>query len=209
MLASTMQDHPLTITDTCGTGRSVQATSTVLTAEGEHVRGASYGDVGERAARLAGALRRLGVRAGDRVATFAWNTQEHLEAYLAVPSMGAVLHTVNIRLFPDQLAYVVNHAGDRVVIVDDSLVPVLARVRPDLETVEHVVVVGGGDASALGPDVLRYDELLALEHPGFEWPTLDERSAAAMCYTSGTTGNPKGVVYSHRSTFLHSLATTS
>src|SRR5262249_34883207 len=162
-----------------------------------------------RAERLAAALARLGVRAADRVATFCWNTREHLEAYFAVPGMGAVLHTLNIRLFPDQLVYVANHARDRVLLVDDSLVPQLAKVRPQLETVEHVIVVGDGDAKALGPEVLRYEALLAAERPGFAWPDLDERSPAAMCYTSGTTGNPKGVVYSHRSTFLHSLAINS
>jgi fatty-acyl-CoA synthase len=117
-----------------------------------------------------------------------------------------VLHTLNIRLFPEQLAYVTNHAEDRVVLVDASVAALFARVRSELETVQHVVVVGQGDASALGADVLRYEELLAAERAGYPWPALDERTAAAMCYTSGTTGNPKGVVYSHRSTFLHSLA---
>jgi len=208
-MLSTMPDHPLTITMLLRHGGTVHARSQVATFEGARVRRACFGEIAERAERLAGALRRLGIRAGDRVGTFCWNSQEHLEAYLAVPSMGAVLHTLNIRLFPDQLSYVANHAADRVVLVDDSLVPVLARVRANLETVEHFVVIGGGDASALGPGVLRYEELLAAERPGFDWPAIDERAAAAMCYTSGTTGNPKGVVYSHRSTFLHSLGTTS
>ena len=137
-----------------------------------------------------------------------WNSQEHMEAYLAIPSMGAVLHTLNIRLFPEQLAYVINHGEDRVVLVDDSLVPLLAKVAAELTTVECFVVVGDGDASALGSDrpVLRYSELLAAESPEFAWPEIDERQAAAMCYTSGTTGNPKGVAYSHRSAFLHSFA---
>jgi fatty-acyl-CoA synthase len=183
----------------------------VITFEGERTRRASFADVALRAERLAAALRRLGVQPGDRVGTFGWNTQEHLEAYFAIPCMGAVLHTLNIRLFPEQLAYVANHAEDQVVIVDASVLPLLAKVAPEMTTVRHWVVVGDGDASALGQTgnrtVHRYEDLLAAEAPGYAWPEIDETSAAAMCYTSGTTGNPKGVVYSHRSTYLHTLAT--
>ena len=119
--------------------------------------------------------------------------------------MGAVLHTLNIRLFPEQLAYVVNHAEDKVVIVDGSIAPLFARVRDECKTVEHIIVVGEGDTTGLG-DTLSYDDLVGAEEPGYEWPALDERQAASMCYTSGTTGNPKGVVYSHRSTWLHAFA---
>jgi len=115
-----------------------------------------------------------------------------------------VLHTLNIRLFPEQLAYVVNHAEDKVVIIDGSIAPLFARVRAECKTVEHIVVVGEGDTSGLG-ETLSYDEIVGAEEPGIEWPPLDERQAAAMCYTSGTTGNPKGVAYSHRSTYLHSM----
>ncbi|MGA9769262.1 MAG: long-chain fatty acid--CoA ligase [Blastocatellia bacterium] len=205
-MLSTMQDHPLTINFLFQHSRNVHPDSEVVTSMGDTSRRASYGEVASRAERLAAALKRLGIREGDRVGTFCWNSQEHLEAYFAIPCMSAVLHTLNLRLFPEQLTYIINHAEDRVIIVDDSLVPLLARVAPDLKTVEHYIVVGDGDASALG-DVLRYSELIEAEQAGFDWPEIDERSAAAMCYTSGTTGNPKGVVYSHRSTFLHSLAT--
>jgi fatty-acyl-CoA synthase len=206
-----MQDFPLTIGMILRHGQAVYGDSEVVTFEGDGSRRATFAEVAGRAGQLAGALQRLGIEAGDRVGTFQWNNQEHLEGYLAIPTMGAVLHTLNIRLFPELLTYVVNHAEDRVVIVDDSLVPVLARVAPDLKTVEHFIVVGSGDASALadaaaGADVLRYDDLLAAEDADFPWPDVDERAAAAMCYTSGTTGNPKGVVYSHRSTVLHSMS---
>src|SRR5256714_5231221 len=206
-MLSTMQDFPLTITAIFRHGRSVFGSSEVVTFEGESCRRASFAQVAERADRLAAALRRLGVREGDRVGTFAWNTQEHLEAYLAVPSMGAVLHTLNLRLFPEQLTYITNHAEDRVVLVDASVIPLLARVAAELKTVEQFVVIGEGDAGPLGSNVLSYEELLAAESgDDFPYPDIDERSAAAMCYTSGTTGNPQGVVYSHRSTTLHSMA---
>jgi fatty-acyl-CoA synthase len=205
-MISTMQDRPLTITGILRHGERVHADSRVVTFTGEDSRRSSYGEIGRRAGRLASALVRLGVKAGDRVGTFCWNSQEHLEAYFAIPCIGAVLHTLNIRLFPEQLAYIINHAEDKVILVDDTLVPILARVAGELTTVKTFVVIGPADATAL-PGALGYDELLAAEEDGFDWPELDERSAAAMCYTSGTTGNPKGVVYSHRSTFLHSMAT--
>lgn len=204
-MKSTMQDHPLTINFLFENSRQVYPDSEVVTSMGEQSRRASYAEVAARAERLAAALKRLGINEGDRVGTFCWNSQEHLEAYFAIPCMGAVLHTLNLRLFPEQLTYIINHAEDRVIIVDDSLVPLLARVAPELKTVEHYIVVGDGPAEALG-DTLRYETLLAAESAGFDWPEIEERAAAAMCYTSGTTGNPKGVVYSHRSTFLHSMA---
>jgi fatty-acyl-CoA synthase len=208
MVESTMQDFPLTITSVLRHGQAVYASSECVTWTDAGPQRGTFGEIAANAARLANALAKLGVQPGDRVGTFMWNSQEHMEAYFGVPSMGAVLHTLNIRLFPEQLAYVINHAEDKVVIVDDSLVPVLAKVVHELQTVAHFVVVGGGDASALGTDVpiSRYSELLATEPAEYAWPEIDERAAAAMCYTSGTTGNPKGVAYSHRSAFLHSLA---
>jgi len=207
-MRSTMQDGPLLISGILRHGQFVYGESRVITAEADGYRSATFAEVGQRAERLAAALEHIGVGRDDRVATFSWNHQEHLEAYLAVPSMGAVLHTLNIRLFPEQLAYVINHAEDKVVIVDASLAPLFARVIDALPTVKSVIVCGRGDASVLG-ETLDYESLIAAEEPGYDWPVLDERQAAAMCYTSGTTGDPKGVVYSHRSTVLHSMAVTS
>ncbi len=209
MTFATMQDRPLLISSILEHGRRVHGGSRVFTAEASGTRSATFLEVADRAGRLAKALAALGVSPLDRVGTFAWNTQEHLEAYFAISGMGAVMHTLNIRLFPEQLAYVVRHAEDKVILVDGSLVPLLAKVAAELVTVEHIVVVGDGDASALlaapRAKIHRYEELLAAEEPGYDWPELDERAPAAMAYTSGTTGNPKGVVYSHRSTYLHSL----
>ncbi|MGH3380900.1 MAG: long-chain fatty acid--CoA ligase, partial [Actinoallomurus sp.] len=206
---STMQDYPLTISSIRRYGTEVYGDSEVATFTGDGVRRTSYAEIGRRAARLAGALRSLGIDADQRVATFQWNTAEHFEAYLAVPSMGAVLHTLNIRLAPEQLVYIAEHAEDEVVIVGDTLVPLLATVLPQMKTVKHVIVIGDADLSLLEPagkQLHSYEEMLAAAPDTFDWPELDERQAAAMCYTSGTTGNPKGVVYSHRSAYLHSMA---
>ncbi|HEX6539370.1 MAG TPA: fatty acid--CoA ligase, partial [Candidatus Dormibacteraeota bacterium] len=205
-MESTMQEVPLTLTELLRRGHRVFGDSEVVTNQGERSRHTSFAGVAARVARLAGGLRELGVRADDRVATLCWNHQEHLEAYFAVPCMGAVLHTLNLRLPPHQLAQIVNHAGDRVIIVDASLAPLLAAIRPHLSTVETVIVVGDGEHTAALGETMRYDDVLARGADHFEWPRLDERSAAAMCYTTGTTGDPKGVVYSHRSMYLHALA---
>ncbi|MFJ5884303.1 long-chain fatty acid--CoA ligase [Kitasatospora cineracea] len=208
-MLSTMQDIPLTVTRIMQHGTTVHGTSEVVTWTDAGPRRAGYAEVGRRVAQLAHALRELGITGDERVATLMWNNQEHLECYLAVPSMGAVLHTLNLRLPADRLAWIAGQAEDRVVVVDGTLVPLLAAVLPELKSVEHVVVTGTADTAPLeqpGKQVHRYEELLAGRPTDFDWPQdLDERSGAALCYTSGTTGDPKGVLYSHRSTYLHSL----
>ena len=209
---STMQNSPLTVAAILRYAVGVHGDRTVTTATGDGFRHATYSEVGRQAARLANALRRLGIDSDQRVATFMWNNQEHLEAYVAIPSMGAVLHTLNIRLFPEQIEFVAYEAADQVVIADISLAAILAPVLPRMETVHTVIVVGSGDLGpfeASGKRVLRYHEITAAESDKFDWPEIDENSAAAMCYTSGTTGNPKGVVYGHRSSYLHSMAVCS
>ncbi|MFE9806210.1 long-chain fatty acid--CoA ligase [Streptomyces sp. NPDC005227] len=205
-----MQDVPLTVTRILVHGARIHGESqiTTWTGEGEPHR-RSFREAGARANQLAHALRDdLGVTGDERVATLMWNNAEHVEAYYAIPSMGAVLHTLNLRLPAEQLVFIVKHAADRVVIVNGSLLPLLAPLLPQLSTVEHVVVSGPGDRSLLDGASVRvheYEELLAGKPTAYDWPELDERQAAAMCYTSGTTGDPKGVVYSHRSIYLHSM----
>jgi fatty-acyl-CoA synthase len=205
MLKGLMQDdYQLTLRHVLERMRGMSGHKKVVTLGDGGTRSATYAEVGERVDRLCRGLESLGIERGQRVATFMWNSQEHLEIYMAVPCMGAVLHTINIRLFEEQLTYIANHAEDQVVFVDDSLVPVLEKVASTFETVRHYVVVGDGDPGSL-PNVIRYEELLAAQQPGYDYPDLDERTAAGLCYTSGTTGNPKGVLYSHRSNILHCL----
>jgi fatty-acyl-CoA synthase len=198
-------DHPLTLHHILDRMRRVYGDAEVVTLTDDEPTRATYSEVAARVDKLAHGLKSLGIEESDRVATFAWNSQRHLEIYMAAPCMGAVLHTLNIRLFEEQLTYIANHAEDQIVFVDDVLVPLLEKVAPSFETVKHYVVMGDGDAGSL-ENVIRYEELLA-DQPDepFDWPAVDERQAAGLCYTSGTTGNPKGVLYSHKSNVLHSF----
>lgn len=200
-----MQDVPLNIPSLVRHAERLHPRKRVLTKTASGVRGATFVEVIERSRRLASALRRLGVSGDERVATLCWNHQEHLEAYIAAPCMGAVLHTLNLRLFPDDIAYIVQHAEDRVLIIDKSLWPLWEKVAPKVSCVRDIIVVDDVGGPAI-PHTHDYEALLAAEEPMDYDVHLPEHQAAAMCYTSGTTGHPKGVVYSHRSNVLHSYA---
>ncbi len=222
-------DFPLSLQHARRRMRDCHPAARVMTLTPAGTASATFGEVCQRMDRLALALKRLGIQQGDRVGTFAWNNQRHFELYMAVPCIGAVLHTLNIRLFAEQLTYIVNHADDQVIFVDDSLVPLLEPLAPTFKGVRHFIIMGDGPGAAGSstsspssspppslPNALRYEELLEEADADSDparpadaealYPELDERQAASLCYTSGTTGNPKGVLYSHRSICLHATA---
>ena len=207
-MRGTMMDYPLTVQHFLERAHRLFPKKEVATKTAAGMHRYTYGEFYDRVQRLANVLSSLGVRKGDRVATFAWNHYRHLELYFAVPCMGAVLHTLNVRLFPDQLAYVINHAGDQMIFADAALLPSLEKIRDRIGGVERFVIMSDTrqmPATTLAP-AGDYESLLAEAEPEFSFPMLDELDAAGMCYTSGTTGNPKGVVYTHRALFLHSMA---
>ena len=207
MLASRMMNYPLTVTHLLQRAKTYYPGVEIVSRRTDKTlhRG-TYEAFYKRSARLANALARLGVKTGDRVATLCWNHREHLEAYFGVPAMGAVVHTLNLRLHPSEIGYIAKHAEDKVVIVDRSLLPLFEKFADSVPSIQHVIVVPDpSSANPVSEKYLDYEELLAAEAEEYDWPALDETAAAMICYTSGTTGNPKGVVYSHRSTVLHAL----
>ena len=167
----------------------------------------TYREYGQRVRRLASALAALGVERGDRVATLAWNQHRHLEAYFGIPSIGAILHTLNLRLPPAHLTHIINHAGDKMILVDEDLLPLLESVAPDLKTVERIIVMSDGSSipKTKLANVSSYEALVAASDPMRQWPDLDEWDPAGMCFSSATTGLPKGVTYTHRALWLHSM----
>jgi fatty-acyl-CoA synthase len=205
-----MQDWPLTLDRILDHAKSWHGAQEVVTrsVEGPIVR-TTYAQVHERAKRLSNALLNLGIRSGDRVATLAWNTARHLEVWYGIMGIGAVCHTLNPRLFADQLCYIINHADDRVIFTDLTFLPTVLEHRDKLTGVTHIVVMTDPEhMPELGRrDVLCFETLVEQNAPDCAWGGFDENTAAGLCYTSGTTGNPKGVLYSHRSNFLHTLAT--
>lgn len=203
-----MMQTPLVLTDLLKRAETYYAHKEIISrTSDEMVHRLTYGEWVKRTRKLAHALTKLGMERGDKIASFAWNQHRHLEAYFAVPCAGAVLHMVNIRLSPEHIAYIINHAEDKILIIDEDLVPLIEEVQAELKTVQHYIIMADGELPKTTlPNALSYEALLAEADETFAFPEdLDENLPASMCYTSATTGNPKGVVYTHRSLVLHSM----
>jgi len=202
----TMMKSPLSMSLLMDRGPQLSPEVEIVTRFRDRLHRTNYGEVGRRARQLANALKSLGVQPGDRIGSFGWNTHRHLELYYAVPSMGAILHTLNLRLSPADLEYIINHAEDRIIFIDEDLLPLLERLAGKMPTVKQIVVMSntGSFKTVLEP-ALDYESLLAAESSDFVWPALDEDTPMGLCYTSGTTGKPKGVLYTHRSNYLHTI----
>jgi fatty-acyl-CoA synthase len=202
-----MMNYPLLVPRILERARTLFPRKEIITRVGEGTHRYTYRDLAGRVARLANALSGLGVGPGDRVGTFGWNTYRHLEAYFAVPALGSVLHTINIRLAPDDLAYIINHAGDKVLLIDSDLAPLIEALVPRLESVEHfVVMTDDPEVSTSLPSARSYEKLLSRVSDRHTPVEVDENAPVGLCYTSATTGRPKGVMYTHRGVFLHTMA---
>ncbi len=204
MTPGRMMHFPLTLTHLLERANRYFGGVEVVSRSGDgKIHRHTWAQIHARAGKLANALAKLGVKPGDRVGTLGWNHHRHLEAYYAVPMMGAIVHTLNLRLHANELAYIARHAEDSVILVDRSLLPLLEQFVSSVPTVRHVVVMPDDGPTPAGK--LDYEQIIEGERPEYAWPQLDENAAAQICYTSGTTGNPKGVVYSHRSSVLHAI----
>ncbi len=204
-----MMDYPLTVDRILEHANSIYPNKQITTKlAGGSTHRYSFATLYKRVKRLANVLDKLGIQAGDRVGTFSWNNYQHLELYYAVPCCGAICHTLNIRLSPDQLAYIINHAEDKIIFIDATLLPVFEQAADKIRCVKHYVLFNASNGTeTMLPDFSFYEQLMADSHDDYDWPVKDENTAMGLCYTSGTTGNPKGVLYSHRSMYIHTLGT--